>query len=86
LRQVRCSAQRQYVVRVGVGLLLQVFWRVFHTLDEQLPRAGDTPAVTAGWHRRILSAPRAGDEPGMRAAVVEHFQGIRARTSGRVET
>ncbi|MDT7652581.1 MAG: hypothetical protein QOI36_3987 [Pseudonocardiales bacterium] len=63
--------------------LLQVFWRVFHTLDEQLPRAGDTPTVTAGWHRRILSALRAGDEPGMRAAVVEHFQGIRARTSGR---
>jgi DNA-binding FadR family transcriptional regulator len=62
--------------------LLQVFWRVFHTLDAQLPRAGDTPAVTAGWHRRILEALRAGEEDAMRAAVVEHFQGIRARVSG----
>jgi DNA-binding FadR family transcriptional regulator len=62
--------------------LLRVFWRVFHTLDAQLPRAGDTPVVTAGWHRRILEALRAGDEPALRAAVVEHFQGIRARVSG----
>ena len=61
--------------------LLQVFWRVFHALDGQLPRAGDTPAVTAGWHRRILDALRAGDEDAMRAAVVEHFRGIRARVS-----
>lgn len=61
--------------------LLKVFWRVFNTLDAQLPRAGDTPAVTAGWHRRILDALRAGDEDAMRAAVVEHFHGIRARVS-----
>jgi DNA-binding FadR family transcriptional regulator len=61
--------------------LLQVFWRFFNALDARLPRAGDTPAVTAGWHRRILDALRAGDEDAMRAAVVEHFQGIRARVS-----
>ena len=62
--------------------LLQVFWRVFNALDPQLPRAGDTPAVTAGWHRRILDAVCARDEDGVRAAVVEHFHGIRARVTG----
>jgi DNA-binding FadR family transcriptional regulator len=62
--------------------LLQVFWRVFQAVEPQLPRAGDTPAVTAGWHRRILDAFRAGEEDAMRAAVVEHFRGIRARVGG----
>jgi len=59
--------------------LLQVFWRVFSTLDDTLPRAGGTPAITAGWHRDIFEALRARDEPAMRAAVIEHFRGIRAR-------
>jgi DNA-binding FadR family transcriptional regulator len=59
--------------------LLQVFWRVFNTLDAQLPRAGGTPEATAGWHRRILEALRARDEPAMRAAFVRHFEGIRSR-------
>ncbi|WP_243859612.1 FadR/GntR family transcriptional regulator [Amycolatopsis arida] len=59
--------------------LLQVFWRVFHQLDAELPRAADPPEVTARWHRNILDALRAGDEPALRAAVDEHFRGIRAR-------
>jgi DNA-binding FadR family transcriptional regulator len=59
--------------------LLQVFWRVFNALDEQLPRAAETPQVTARWHRQILDALRARDESAMRAAVDEHFRGIRAR-------
>ncbi|WP_028924716.1 FadR/GntR family transcriptional regulator [Pseudonocardia acaciae] len=63
--------------------LLQVFWRVFNTLDEQLPRADGTPEATAGWHRRILEALRAADEPALRAAVVEHFAGIRSRVRGQ---
>lgn len=62
--------------------LLQVFWRVFRTLDDELPRAGDTPAETARWHREILDALRARDEPALHAAVVEHFRGIRARLAG----
>jgi len=61
--------------------LLQVFWRVFRSLDDRLPRAGDTPAETARWHRTILDALRARDEPALRAAVIEHFRGIRARLS-----
>jgi DNA-binding FadR family transcriptional regulator len=59
--------------------LLEVFWRVFNSLAPQLPRGGDTPAANAGWHRHILEALRARDEPGLRAAVGEHFLGIRAR-------
>ncbi|PXY20400.1 GntR family transcriptional regulator [Prauserella coralliicola] len=61
--------------------LLQVFWKVFNALDAQLPRADDTPAVTAQWHRAILEALRAKDEPALRAAVDEHFRGIRARVA-----
>ncbi|MEU6646061.1 FCD domain-containing protein [Saccharomonospora sp. NPDC046836] len=59
--------------------LLQVFWKVFNALDPQLPRVDDTPAVTAQWHRAILEALRARDETALRAAVDEHFRGIRAR-------
>jgi DNA-binding FadR family transcriptional regulator len=63
--------------------LLQVFWRVFRTLDDRLPRAGDTPAETARWHRAILDALRGRDERALHAAVVEHFRGIRARLAPR---
>ncbi|GAA5153079.1 FadR/GntR family transcriptional regulator [Pseudonocardia eucalypti] len=59
--------------------LLEVFWRVFNTLDGQLPEARHGPETTAGWHRRILDALRSRDEPALRAAVNEHFEGIRAR-------
>ncbi|WP_028936549.1 FCD domain-containing protein [Pseudonocardia spinosispora] len=61
--------------------LLQVFWRVFNTLDGQLPRAGDTPSVTAGWHRELLEALRGGDAATVQAAMREHFRGIRARVA-----
>lgn len=61
--------------------LLGVFWRVFNTLDTELPGPGGSPSATAGWHRRILEALRAKDEPALRAAVVEHFAGIRARVA-----
>ncbi len=63
--------------------LLRVFWRVFNTLDAELPRADDTPHLTARRHRAILEALRAGDEAALRAAVDEHFQGIRARVPDR---
>ncbi|HEY3683624.1 MAG TPA: FCD domain-containing protein [Streptosporangiaceae bacterium] len=61
--------------------LLQVFWKVFQELDDDLPRAASTPAVTAAWHRAILEALRAKDEPALRAAAAEHFRGIRARVT-----
>nr|WP_307832015.1 FCD domain-containing protein [Prauserella cavernicola] len=61
--------------------LLQVFWKVFHTLDPALARADDVPEVTAQRHRAILEALRAKDEPALRAAVDEHFRGIRARVT-----
>ncbi|WP_222623355.1 FadR/GntR family transcriptional regulator [Streptomyces armeniacus] len=59
--------------------LLQVFWKVFHTLDADLPRAADTAAVTARRHRQILEALRAKDETALHEAVSEHFRGIRSR-------
>ncbi|MGA6164254.1 FadR/GntR family transcriptional regulator [Amycolatopsis magusensis] len=63
--------------------LLRVFWRVFRSLDDDLPRGeGETPAVIAGWHRDILEALRRRDEPALHAAVEAHFRGIRARVSG----
>ncbi|TWE22768.1 FadR/GntR family transcriptional regulator [Prauserella muralis] len=63
--------------------LLQVFWKVFHALDAQLPRADDTPEATASWHRAILEALRARDEAAVRSAMNEHFRGIRARVTTR---
>ena len=63
--------------------LLRVFWKVFHELDGELPRADNTPAVTAAWHRAILEALRAKDETALRAAAEEHFRGIRARVTPR---
>ncbi|EID52984.1 transcriptional regulator [Saccharomonospora xinjiangensis XJ-54] len=71
---------------LGNGLvldLLRVFWRVFNTLDAELPRADDTPQLTARRHRAILEALRARDEAALRAAVDEHFRGIRARVPDR---
>src|SRR5690606_23759386 len=59
--------------------LLRVFWRVFNSLDDALPRADTTPAMTAGWHRAILTALRNRDEPALYAAVEDHFKGIQAR-------
>ncbi|WP_394848587.1 FadR family transcriptional regulator [Pendulispora brunnea] len=59
--------------------LLRVFWRVFHSLDEELPAADWTPEMVARWHRTILTALRNRDEQGLRAAIDEHFRGIRAR-------
>ncbi|MEU3275501.1 FCD domain-containing protein [Saccharomonospora sp. NPDC006951] len=61
--------------------LLEVFWKVFRTIDPQIPHVADTPAVTAQWHRAILEALRAKDEPALRAAMDEHFRGIRARVT-----
>ena len=61
--------------------LLQVFWRVFQELDDDLPRADTTPETTAAWHRAILEALRRKDEPAVRAAVDDHFRGIRARVT-----
>ncbi|WP_245573853.1 FadR/GntR family transcriptional regulator [Amycolatopsis nigrescens] len=66
--------------------LLRVFWRVFNSLDRELPRGESSPAVTAGWHREILEALRAEDEPALRAAVDEHFRGIRARVTAELGT
>ncbi|WP_199434963.1 FadR/GntR family transcriptional regulator [Qaidamihabitans albus] len=66
--------------------LLQVFWKVFNALDAQLPRADDTPVETARSHRAILEALRARDEPALRAAVSEHFRGIRARVTAGAGT
>ncbi|EHR60370.1 transcriptional regulator [Saccharomonospora cyanea NA-134] len=63
--------------------LLRVFWRVFNTLDPELPRANDTPLLTARRHRAILEALRARDEAALRAAVDDHFRGIRARVPDR---
>lgn len=62
--------------------LLQVFWRVFRSLDAQLPSDEYTPAVNASWHRAILDALVRRDEPGLIAAIDDHFRGIRARVSG----
>lgn len=61
--------------------LLQVFWRVFQDLDENLPRADTTPQTTARWHRAILEALRTKNEPSLRAAVDTHFRGIRTRVT-----
>jgi DNA-binding FadR family transcriptional regulator len=61
--------------------LLQVFWKVFQELDDDLPRAASTPEATAAWHRAILEALRAKDEPALRAAAAEHFSDIRARVT-----
>ncbi|MGH8878934.1 MAG: FadR/GntR family transcriptional regulator [Stackebrandtia sp.] len=62
--------------------LLRVFWRVFHSLDAQLPHEESTPEANAGWHRAILDALDRRDEPALHAAITEHFRGIRARVSG----
>jgi DNA-binding FadR family transcriptional regulator len=59
--------------------LLRVFWRVFHSLDAELPGPAGSPAATAGWHRAILEALRAQDATALRAAIREHFNGIRVR-------
>lgn len=63
--------------------LIQVFWKVFNALDADLPRADDTPEITALRHRRILEALRSEDEAELRAAMTEHFTGIRARVAPR---
>lgn len=59
--------------------LLQVFWKVFNALDDDLPRAADTATLTARRHRQILEALRARDEAGLHEAIGEHFRGIRSR-------
>jgi DNA-binding FadR family transcriptional regulator len=59
--------------------LLQVFWKVFNTLDADLPRAPDAPAATARWHRQILDALLAKDESALHEAISGHFRGIRDR-------
>lgn len=59
--------------------LLQVFWKVFNTLDADLPRAPDAPAATARWHRQILDALVAKDESALHEAISGHFRGIRDR-------
>ncbi|WP_394838080.1 FadR family transcriptional regulator [Pendulispora rubella] len=59
--------------------LLRVFWRVFHALEEELPVADWSPEMVARWHRTILTALRHRDEAGLRAAIDEHFRGIRVR-------
>lgn len=59
--------------------LLQVFWKVFATVDADLPRAPDAPTSTARWHRGILDALRARDEATLHEAVAGHFRGITAR-------
>jgi DNA-binding FadR family transcriptional regulator len=59
--------------------LLHVFWSVFDKLGDQLARTTEHPRVTARWHRAILTAVRERDEDALRAAMADHFQGIRAR-------
>ncbi|TCP46805.1 GntR family transcriptional regulator [Tamaricihabitans halophyticus] len=65
--------------------LLRVFWTVFNDLDGELPRGEGTPEVTARWHRDIYEALRARDEHALRAAMDEHFRGIRERVAGSVD-
>ena len=61
--------------------LLHVFWSVFDKLADHLVATTEHPRVTARWHREILTALRARDEQALRAAMKEHFRGIRARIS-----
>lgn len=62
--------------------LLRVFWRVFRSLDAQLPPDQNSPTTNAGRHRSILDALSRRDEAALAEAVTEHFHGIRARVSG----
>lgn len=64
-----------------VTQLLHVFWSVFDKLDDQLPRTTEDPRTTARRHHAILEALRERDERALRAAMDEHFAGIRARVA-----
>ncbi|MTD15332.1 FCD domain-containing protein [Nakamurella sp. YIM 132087] len=67
---------------IGNGLileLLEVFWSVFHRLDDRLPQGSATPEVIAGWHADILAAIDAADRDHMARAVAAHFDGISQR-------
>ena len=59
--------------------LLAAFWDVYHTLQDNLGEADETPVEIAARHRRVYDAVRAGDAEGSVAALTEHFSGIRRR-------
>jgi DNA-binding FadR family transcriptional regulator len=59
--------------------LLEVFWRVFRTVDPMLPQPGESPAETAALHRRILDALRTGEAGTVQRAIDQHFRAIRGR-------
>ncbi|GHO87529.1 FadR/GntR family transcriptional regulator [Dictyobacter formicarum] len=59
--------------------LLQAFWDIFHAVREQLLSSAEDSMLTVKVHQTIVNALAAGDGEAASAAMVAHFEGIRAR-------
>lgn len=64
-----------------VHVLLSAFWDAYNDLQGDLMPAEEGPSEVAARHRRIYDAVAARDRSAARAALREHFGGIRKRLS-----